>query len=98
MKKFITTFCLMLAITLAAVPAFAADNDGKLNLNIATVEQLADVPGISGEMAEKIIELRTENEEFVDMDELLDVDGMDNTLLRKLSKHLFIEPASDCNC
>ena len=49
-------------------------------------------------MAEKIVQLRKENGEFVDMSELLDIDGMDNALLRKLDKHLFIEPASDCNC
>lgn len=98
MKKCIITLCLILTIALAAIPAFAGDNDGKLNLNIATVEQLASIPGISKEMAQKVIELRSENEEFVDMEELLDVDGMNNTLLRKLSKHLFIEPASDCNC
>ncbi len=89
---------LVLTLSLAAAPAFAGDNSGKLNLNKATVEQLAEIPGLNQDMAEKIIELRDENEEFVDMEELLDVDGMDNTLLRKLDKHLFIEPASDCNC
>jgi len=98
MKKFIIALSLMLTLAIAAVPAFAGDNDGKLNLNIATAEQLAAVDGIDQPMADAIIELRTENEEFVDMEELLDVDGMDNSLLRKLGKSLFIEPASDCNC
>nr|WP_321258400.1 helix-hairpin-helix domain-containing protein [uncultured Pseudodesulfovibrio sp.] len=98
MKNIIIALILMLTIAIASVPAFAGDNDGKLNLNTATVEQLLAIDGIDQPMAEAIIELRTENEEFVDMDELLDVDGIDSTLLRKLSKFLFLEPASSCNC
>lgn len=54
--------------------------------------------GISHELAEKIVELREENGEFVDMSELLDVDGVDNALLRKLNDFIYIEAASDCNC
>jgi len=98
MKKMIIALTLMLALALAAAPAFAGENDGKLNLNTVTVEQLVAIDGIDQSMAEAIIELRTENEEFVDFEELLDVDGVDNKLLRKLGKSLFIEPASDCNC
>ena len=98
MKKIIIALTLVLALALAAAPAFAGDNDGKINLNIATVEQLVTIDGIDQEMAEAIIELRKENEEFVDMDELLDVDGVDATLLRKLGKFLYLEPASSCNC
>ncbi len=98
MKKFLIALTLMLTLALAAAPVFAGDNDGKLNLNTATVAQLEAIDGISHDMAESIVELRKENEEFVDMDELLDVDGVDNTLLRKLGKYLYIEPASDCNC
>lgn len=98
MKKFLITLTLMLTMAVAAAPAFAGDNDGKINLNTATVEQLEAIDGINHGMAEAIIELRTENEGFVDFEELLDVEGIDNTLLRKLGKELFIEPASDCNC
>ncbi|WP_461208618.1 ComEA family DNA-binding protein [Desulfocurvus sp. DL9XJH121] len=89
---------LILALALAALPALAADDSGKLNLNTATVEQLAQIPEIGEDLAKAIIELREENGEFVDMEELLDVDGVDPALLRKLDKYLFIKPASSCNC
>lgn len=98
MKKILIALTLMLALVVSATAVFAADNDGKINLNVATVEQLESIEGISHELAEKIIELREENGEFVDMSELLDVEGVDNTLLRQLDKYLFIEAASDCNC
>lgn len=98
MKGIIIALTMILCLATAALPAFAGDNDGKLNLNIATVEQLAEIPGITPEMAQAIIDLREENEEFVDMEELLDVDGIDPGLLRQLQKHLFLEPASSCNC
>ena len=75
----------------------AADED-KLNLNAATVEELSEIPGLNQDLAEKIIELREENEEYIDMEELLDIPGIDNKLLRQLKKHLFIESVDDCNC
>ena len=98
MKKILIALTLMLALAVSATAAFADGNDGKINLNVATVEQLESIEGISHELAEKIIELREENGEFVDMSELLDVEGVDNSLLRQLDKFLFIEAASDCNC
>lgn len=98
MKKVLIALALMLALALCAAPALAGDNDGKINLNVATVEQLEAIDGISHELAEKIVEQRKENGEFVDMSELLDIDGVDNALLRKLGDFLYIEAASDCNC
>lgn len=98
MKKICIAFALLLALALSATTVFAGDNSGKLNLNVATVEQLEAIDGISHELAEEIVKIRTENGEFVDMSELLDIDGVDNALLRKLEKVIYIEPASDCNC
>lgn len=40
MKKCIIALTLLLTLALCAAPAFAADNGGKINLNVATVEQL----------------------------------------------------------
>ena len=75
-----------------------ADDGDKLNLNAATIEELADVPGLNQDLAAKIIELRDENGEYIDMEELLDIPGIDSKLLRQLKKYLFIEPVDDCNC
>jgi competence protein ComEA len=86
----------ILLLTLS-VGVYAEDED-KLNLNAATVEELSAVPGLNQALAGKIIELREENGEYIDMEELLDVQGIDNKLLRQLKKYLFIESVDDCNC
>lgn len=93
------TYCITLVLTFSLLtPGLYAENQDQINLNAATVEELAKVPGLNHELAESIIEARDENGEFVDMEELLDVDGVDVTLLRRLKKHLMIEELDGCNC
>lgn len=92
MKKIVLTLAVLL--TFGVGMAFA--EDGKINLNAATVEQLAQIEGLNEEIATEIVDVRTENEEFVDFAELLDINGIDNALLRKLEQSLFIEPAAAC--
>lgn len=98
MKKTITALVLGCFLFLSCLTAYAGnENAGKVNLNSATKEQLISV-GITEEMATEILELREENEEFVDMDELLDVEGVDANFLRQLKKKMFIEEVKGCNC
>ena len=91
--------CIVLCMILSTLVcgAYAADQE-KINVNAATVKELAKVPGLNQALAEKIIELREENGEFIDLEELLDIEGIDNKLLRELKKHLYIEAVDDCNC
>jgi competence ComEA-like helix-hairpin-helix protein len=92
--------CCVAALILSMVLAgpVSAAEDGKLNLNAATVEQLSKVPGLNKSLAQKIVEIREKNGEFIDMEELLDIKGIDNRLLRQLKQHLYIEAVEDCNC
>ncbi|WP_300673010.1 helix-hairpin-helix domain-containing protein [Desulfoluna sp.] len=96
-KMSIVLFALCLFGALFCVNGFASE-DGKINLNEATVAQLVEIPGVSETIAKGIVELREENEEFVDLEELLDVDGLDNQLLRTLSRYLYVEQTAGCNC
>jgi len=98
MKKFSLCTLLLLALVFAAGTALAQDEDGKLNLNAATQEQLVQIPGVTPELATRIIEKRKDNGEFVDMDELLDVEGLDANLLRQLKERVYVKPAATCNC
>ena len=88
----------MVCIFFALSGGAYAQNEDKLNLNAATVEQLSKVPGLNQDLAEKIVKLREENGEYIDMEELLDIPGIDSKLLRQLKKYLFIESVDDCNC
>ena len=75
----------------------ADDNAGKINLNLATQEQLM-AAGIKEEVAVSILELRKENDEFIDIEELMDADGMDGRALRKIKKHFYIKEVAGCKC
>ena len=98
-KKIAVFMTLALLFSALACGMYAEEKkEGKLNLNKATVEQLAKIPGLNKDLAKKIVELREENGEFIDMEELLDIPGINNQTLRELKKHLFIEAVDDCNC
>ncbi len=88
----------VLILLLTMTGGVFAEDEKKLNLNAATVEELSKVPGLDQALAVKIIELRKENGEFIDMEELLEIPGIDNKLLRQLKRYLFIESVDDCNC
>ncbi|HDI59449.1 MAG TPA: helix-hairpin-helix domain-containing protein [Desulfobacteraceae bacterium] len=97
MKKIIAVALLALfTMTLSAGAAMAADE--KINLNKATREQLMTVPEMTEEIADGILELREENGEFVDIEELMDVDGVDAGKLRIFKKFLKVEAVGGCNC
>ena len=96
--KGITVYLGILFILFTFAGGGLADDEGKINLNTASVEELSKVPGLNIDLAQKILAIREDSGEFIDMEELLDVPGIDNELLRKLKKYLFIEPVEDCDC
>lgn len=92
------TLCVTLFLLVNIGLGFAADDKaGKINLNTATREQLIEI-GMEETTADAVLELREENGEFVDLDELLEVDGIDAKMIRQLKKKAYIEGAKGCNC
>ena len=57
----------------AAVTATAA---APVNLNTATVEQLATIPGVGPKMAERIVDYRQKNGGFKKVEDLMNVSGV----------------------
>ena len=47
-----------------------------LDLNAATAEELAELPGIGEELARRIVEYRTENGPFETAEEIMEVSGI----------------------
>lgn len=97
LKKILYFMTLVLVISILS-SGLNAEEDKKINLNSATVEELEKIPGLNRELAQKIIAAREENGEFVDMDELLDIEGIDIELLRWLKENIKIEAPDECNC
>jgi competence ComEA-like helix-hairpin-helix protein len=71
-----------------------------VNINTATVEQFMEVPLITKELAERIVEYREANGDFQVIEELLQIDGFTRELLRKIKGFLLLEGigGDECTC
>jgi competence ComEA-like helix-hairpin-helix protein len=72
-----------------------------VNINTAGVEEFVEnVPLITQELAEAIVEYREETGDFQVIEELLQVDGFDRTLLRRLKDFFILEGigGDECTC
>ena len=93
---------LMLSIFLCS-PVVAAEEElfcKTVNINTCTAEELTTVPLITPELADAIVEYREEAGGFQVIEELLQVDGFDRTLLRKIKNFLLLEGivGDECTC
>jgi len=68
----------------------AAADDSALDLNSASADQLAELPGLGPELAERIVEFREVNGPFGAVDELADVSGMTPARLDRLTDRLTV--------
>ena len=102
------TACLLLAAIFLVLVGLSTDvvaEEQKLvgktvNINTGTVEELAQVPLVSQELAEAIVEYREENGDFQVIEELLQVDGFSRNLLRRVKTFLLLEGigGDECTC
>lgn len=104
----------IILLTINAMAVFAEENQagepvdteevlvGKtVNVNTATVEEFVkNVPLITQELAEKIVEYREEAGDFMTIEELLQVEGFDRNLLKKIKDFLLLEGigGDECTC
>ena len=103
LKKWLSVASLLLLAMLVCTPVSAEEEKlvGKtVNINTATAEELATVPMITPELAEAIVEYREEAGEFQVIEELLQVDGFDRKLLRRIKTFLLLEGigGDECTC
>ncbi len=96
MKKLCLALTLCLSLSVAGA-AFAAE---KPNINTATQAELAAAPGIGEEMAQKIVDRRSDLGDFTAWDDVKDIEGMTDAILKKLSEQFQIHgvESTDCNC
>jgi competence protein ComEA len=60
----------------APKPTATATTAAPVNLNTATAEQLATIPGVGPKMAERILDYRTKNGGFKKVEDLMNVSGV----------------------
>lgn len=61
-----------------------------IDLNTASEEELEKLPGIGPVLAERIISYRRENGGFLDIEELMDVDGIGEKLFQKVQDFITV--------
>ncbi len=64
---------------------------GKININTATTEELALLPGIGEKIAEEIITFRKENGFFRDIEELFAVKGIGEKRLEEVREFIILD-------
>jgi len=72
-----------------------------VNINTATVEELVkNVPQMTPDLAKKLVKYRKDNGDYQQKEELLQVPGMNRTLLKKWDKFFELEGigGKDCTC
>jgi competence protein ComEA len=72
-----------------------------VNINKVTAEELVkNVPLIDPELAKRIVQYRKDNGDFQTLEELLQIEGFDRNLLRRIKSFLLLEGigGKDCTC
>jgi competence ComEA-like helix-hairpin-helix protein len=72
-----------------------------VNINKATENDLVkNIPLITPDLAKKIVKYRKDNGDFQTLEELLQIDGFNRDLLRKMKPFLLLEGigGKDCTC
>jgi competence ComEA-like helix-hairpin-helix protein len=72
-----------------------------VNINKATAEDLMkNVPLMTSEIAKNIVKYRKDNGDYQQLEELLQVKGMNRTLLKKWTNFFILEGigGKDCTC
>ncbi|MGP9042458.1 helix-hairpin-helix domain-containing protein [Cytobacillus kochii] len=75
----------------SSLPPLNDGNDGKINLNQATVEQLETLPGIGPSKAEDILSYREEVGSFKAIEDLKEVSGIGEKTFEKLKDLISVD-------
>ncbi len=89
----VVSFALAVAFALAASSnlALAAGKPapaGKVNVNTATVQQLAELPGVGEKLAARIVEYRQKSGAFKSVHEMVNVRGIGEKSLTRIEAYL----------
>lgn len=82
------TAALALALALVALPAFAAEAGGTVNVNSASVEQLQLLPNVGPALAQRIVEHRDKNGAFKTAEDLMLVRGIGEASFARLKPYV----------
>lgn len=65
-----------------------ATNDGLININSASPEELTALPGIGQSRAKTIVEYREKNGDFASIEDIMNVSGIKDASFQKIKDHI----------
>lgn len=77
-------------LTSAPLSELHIDNNGRLNINLATAQELTVLNGIGDVLAQRIVEYREVNGPFHDVSELLNISGIGPVKLENIINQIYI--------
>lgn len=76
------------------VTTVVTDSYGRYDINSASVKQLSDIEGIGRKLGQNIVDFVEENGGILDMNDLLDVDGIGEAKLEILCEKFYVDKYS----
>jgi len=89
-RKFCFVFMLVALVFYVVGLAGAEDNE-KININTATIEELATLQGIGEKKAKSIVEHRENAGFFATIEDLKDVKGVGDKIFNKIKDQIAVE-------
>ncbi|SIS45878.1 MAG: helix-hairpin-helix domain-containing protein [Thalassolituus maritimus] len=89
MKGFIALFALAISLTFSSV--HAEEPNGPVNINTASAEELSELKGVGKTKAEAIVAHRNEHGEFSKVEDLTQVKGIGESILKSNRPLLSLE-------
>lgn len=69
----------------------SSGEEGKINLNTATKEELMELPGIGAAKASSIIAFREENGSFTQIEDLMKIEGIKEGVFSKIEDYVIVQ-------
>ena len=73
-----------------ALPVKGESNDGKININTASIDDLTKLPGVGKATAQRIIDYRAQNGTFEDIEDLKKIKGIGKAKFEKMAPKITI--------
>lgn len=67
-----------------ATTTVSSNNSSRMNINTATAAELDKLPGVGAVLSQRIIDYRTKNGPFKNLDDLRKVDGLSKSIIEKI--------------
>jgi competence protein ComEA len=105
MKKLFVVLGILMWVISSGTPVVLAEQSAKsksdlsselsVDLNHATKQELAELPGIGDTVAERVIAYREENGDFQKIEEIMNVKGIGEKTFLKLKDNLTVKKGSN---